>query len=58
MLTNMAGLVFGLCIFLATALVANSECPPESGMTVNNAIKCYYYYFGRNISDVERRMYI
>ena len=32
----MAGLVFGLCVFLTTALVVNSECPPESGMTVNN----------------------
>ena len=36
--TNMAGLVFGLCIFLITALAINSECTPQSGITLNNTI--------------------
>ena len=38
MSTNMAGLVFGLCIFLITAPAINSECPPQSGITVNSTI--------------------
>ena len=64
----MAVLVFGLCVFLTAALVVNSKCPQGSSMTVNDhsisillitlCIKCYYYYFGRYISDVERRVYI
>ena len=45
--TNMAGLVFGLCIFLTTALVVNSECPPESGMVVNNTVKLIYNINGQ-----------